>query len=140
MLWVPCSKAARLSVTACAKGSRDFPEFARWTVGQYRTNRLLLDQVSDEGRPKVVSKVGVSRETSLNKSNKTSHENLSGVLARCFFDFCWTASYETLTFGSLFTKIYKRTPFFKIQARRRPCAPSTLTWKPQNNVFLTNEP
>ena len=39
-------------------------------VGQPRTNRLLLRPVSDHGRPKIVSKVGVSREASQKKSNK----------------------------------------------------------------------
>ena len=33
-------------------------------VGQHRTNRLLLRPFSDDGRPKIVSKVGVSREAS----------------------------------------------------------------------------
>ena len=39
-------------------------------VGQPRTNRLLLRPVSDHGRPKIVSKVGVSREASQKKSKK----------------------------------------------------------------------
>ena len=39
-------------------------------VGQPHTNRLLLRQFSDDGRPKIVSKVGVSREASLKKSKK----------------------------------------------------------------------
>ena len=39
-------------------------------VGQHRTNRLLLRPVSDHGRPKIVSKVGVSREASQKKSKK----------------------------------------------------------------------
>ena len=39
-------------------------------VGQHCTNRLLLRQVSDHGRPKIVSKVGVSREASQEKSKK----------------------------------------------------------------------
>ena len=39
-------------------------------VGQHRTDRLLLRQFSDHGRPKVVSKVGVSREASQEKSKK----------------------------------------------------------------------
>ena len=39
-------------------------------VGQHRTNRLLLRPVSDHGRPKIVSKVGVSREASQEKSKK----------------------------------------------------------------------
>ena len=42
-----------------------------WTfVGQHRTNRLLLRPVSEHGRPKFVSKVGVSREASQKKSKK----------------------------------------------------------------------
>ena len=39
-------------------------------VGQPRTNRLLLRPVSDHGRPKIVSKIGVSREASQKKSKK----------------------------------------------------------------------
>ena len=39
-------------------------------VGQPRTNRLLLRPVSDHGRPKIVSEVGVSREASQKKSKK----------------------------------------------------------------------
>ena len=39
-------------------------------VGQPHTNRLLLRPVSDHGRPKIVSKVGVSREASQKKSKK----------------------------------------------------------------------
>ena len=39
-------------------------------VGQPRTNRLLLRPVSDHGCPKIVSKVGVSREASQEKSKK----------------------------------------------------------------------
>ena len=38
--------------------------------GQPRTNRLLLRQVSDHGRPKIVSKVDVSHEAAQKKSKK----------------------------------------------------------------------
>ena len=39
-------------------------------VGQHRIDRLLLRPFSDHGRPKIVSKVGVSREASQEKSKK----------------------------------------------------------------------
>ena len=39
-------------------------------VGQHRTDRLLFRPVSDYGRPKIVSEVGVSREASQEKSKK----------------------------------------------------------------------
>ena len=45
-------------------------------VGQHRTNHLLLRQISDHGRPKTVSKVGVSREASQKKSKNVARKPL----------------------------------------------------------------
>ena len=78
----------------CCEGSH----FWLWTallrdvfltfVGQPHTNRLLLRQVSDHGRPKIVSKVGVSREASQKKSKYVARKPLRrsrSMFFRTFF-------------------------------------------------------
>ena len=54
-------------------------------VGQPRTNRLLLRPVLDHGRPKILSKVGVSREASQKKSKKRRAKTSPAFSLNVFF-------------------------------------------------------
>ena len=67
-----CSKivAFVVRVVTFSSGRRSRMIFFLAFVGQPHMNRLLLRPLSDHGRPKIVSKVGVSREESQQKSKK----------------------------------------------------------------------